>query len=261
MLQQHSSSSFSILETLGLRKPHSSINSTGFYVQGAEGFVKLKNHPSKRVDYANYSDLPFVDVISDNLELLVVNENFDIDSVRFYLCDMGFKGDVKRLSPEITRVNRRKHKVSFGKHIVSGDWLFVQDPTYFDNELGVIALSHPAQHLVKLFSDMTLPSKVVLPNLNRALASYPDNDALNSLLIVWERKDRNLRDNKCFGLCEEQWEYYVYATDRRSKEAFLKRTKQFIDGYLRKFPRGLHVGEANKRLLLVKKKLADMRQN
>ncbi len=250
--------SFSILEKLGLRKSSPSITLQGIYVKHAAGYVKLKKHPAKRIDYANYHALPFADREDDLLELLVVNESFDRNSTRFYLCSMGLNGRVKQLEADITQINRYKHKVVFTNPVSDSDWLFVKDRTHFDTEVGVVALSHPVKHLVKLFSDMTKPAKLILPHLNKALVSYPENAALASLLPVWERKDRNLKDNKCFGLCEEQWEYYIYADNRCSKKAFLKRTKQFIVGYIRKFPNGLHTIEAQKRLLLVEKKLAEI---
>ncbi len=254
------SSSQSIFAKLGLRNATPSIKDQGIYAKGTTSFVRLESHPSKRVDYAKYSTLPYVERRDETLELVVVNESFDADSVRFFLCCMGLKGQVKRLSPSITQINRTKHRITFDAPVSPNHWLYVQDKTDSDNSLSVIALSHPGGHLIKVFSDMTQPVKTILPQLNKALISYPDNDALRTLLPVWERKDRNLKDNKCFGLCEEQWEYYIYADDRRSKERFLKRAKQFLVGYLRKFPKGLHSIEAHKRLSLIEQKFQDLKQ-
>lgn len=249
------SKSRSVLSIAGLRSVDDGVDGYGFYAKGTTGFVKLKNHPSSRVDYANYESLPFVNRIDNELELLVYQKDFNQDSVNFYSCTMGLKGRFEKLDVIFNKVGRNKHQITFITPVHSTDWLFVQHSESFQKEVGVIALSYPPKQLVKIFSDMTKQAKVILPSLQKALQSYPESGALKNLLPLWERKDANLRDNKCFGLCEEQWEFYTYAENKTSKQHYLKRTKQFLVGYLRKFPEGLHALEANSRIKLVETKL------
>lgn len=253
------SKSQSFLAKIGLPLPSNTITTYGFYAQSSTGYVKIERHVANRIDYAEYSELPYVDRDGDTLELLVYQKNFNPEYVRFHLCTMGFKGRFEKIDYAVNKLGRDKYQIIFTSPVSASDWLFVQYGEYYENEAGVIALSYPAKQLGKILSDMTKSPKVVLPSLQKALQSYPYDGTLKSLLPVWERKVANLRDNKCFGLCEEQWEYSISADSNKARHHFLKRTKQFLTGYLRKFPKGLHIQEAEDRYAMVIKKLESTR--
>lgn len=205
----------------------------GYYVKNGNEYVVAESFNSKRFGFDKLKKIESVEREDESLYVHVYRENWDPVRSYFYTKPIAIINHDRydEQSPKVKSLGDDRYLLKF-RDIGPDNVLFIKD---FTGNYA-IALGDAQEELVKLFENTDESPLAVLPNLEAALESYPDNDELEDLRSKWEKARQNQLDEREWKIVAEEWNRYEKADSVEQKLRYLKRTKAFAKNYLDSFP-------------------------
>jgi len=225
----------------------------GYYVKNGNEYVSVEPFKYVKFGFDKLRNVVSVEREDESLYIHVYRENWDPVRSYFYTKPIAIINHdlYDERSPKVKSLGDDHYLLKF-RDIGSDNVLFIKD---FTGDYA-IALGNPQEELVKLFKNTDEAPGAVLPNLEAALESYPDNRELKSMLPKWEKARQNQLDERAWKSVEEQWARYEKADTIELKLRYLERAKAFAQHYLDSFADAKHQDEAESYIETATKKLS-----
>ncbi|PSF13420.1 hypothetical protein C7H09_02070 [Marinobacter fuscus] len=225
----------------------------GYYIKNGNEYVRAESFNSNRFGFDKLKNIESVERDDDSLYVHVYRENWDPVRSYFYTKPIAIINHERydEQSPRVKSLGDDRYLLKFDD-IGPENVLFIRD---FTGNYA-ISLGDSQNELVKLFKNSEDSPLAVIPNLEAALESYPDNDELEDLLPKWEEARQNLLDEREWKVVSEEWNRYEKAGSIEEKLRYLKRTKAFAQNYLKSFPDAKYQAKAENYIETATRKLS-----
>lgn len=225
----------------------------GYYIKSGNEYVLAEPYKHVRFGFDKLKSIVSVEREDNSLYVHVYRENWDPVRSYFYTRPIAIINHelYDERSPKVKSLGDDRYLLKF-EDIGPDNVLFIRD---FTGDYA-IALGNAQEELVKLFKNTDEDPGAVLPNLEAALESYPDNGELEKMLPKWKKARQNQLDDRAWKMVAEQWGRYENADSIEAKLRYLKRAKAYATNYLDKFPDALHKGEAENYIETATQKLS-----
>lgn len=225
----------------------------GYYLKNGNEYVSFEPYSHVRFGFDKLKDIVSVEREDESLYVHVYRENWDPVRSYFYTKPIAIINHdlYDEQSPKIKSLGDDHYLLKF-KDIGSNNVLFVKDYT---GDYAIV-LGNAQEELVKLFENTEESPTAVLPNLEEALESYPDNDDLKDMLPKWKKERQNQLDERQWQIVKDQWARYENAKSVEDKLRHLKRAKAYAENYLNSFSGAKHQNEAESYIETADQKLS-----
>ncbi len=237
------------------------IDSYGVYVVAKNGYVKVTPY-KHRDNFANFkflNEIPSVIRNSKKVKLIVYSSDFNTGNYRIELRPVQTTIKIHEVNYSVKPMGKKDmYEFTLDDSVADGNMLHIIAPEISGYNLGIIMLGDTQTELIKYFSNKKLDAAYAVKSyLQDSLVSYPKNKKLKQLMTYWTQAAINEKDKRTYQYVDEKWRKYNDATKIHLKVNYLRGMISEINGYLRDFPKGYKVKEAQERKDFAQKKIKE----
>lgn len=224
------------------------ITSFGVYVEGKDGYVKLRPYEHNYFELKRLKSIPYVERDSQLVNLVIYQQEFNADLMAIKAQYIALAGGSDTLQVDVSPTDREDmYKLAVVGDVPDNRVLFFSSGWFGYHDLAV-SLAEPEGQLETLLSDMEQPAHAALPTVEEMIEAYPDNAVFKALLPKWQAASRKAEDDRDYGYVVEIWQQYQNSERLPLKAQYLQRLRGELNRYLQKHPEGEKTDEAKQRL-------------